>query len=95
MTLFWILWAFCALMSLVPLYFFFTGLADGSITSKNIGLWGMIIVVVCAILVSTVWLRETHFGLARLILIFAAVPGLLVILYFAIVLTSGNKTRWN
>jgi hypothetical protein len=95
MTLFWILWAFAALMSLVPLYFFFVGLNDGSITSKNIGLWGMIILVVCAILVSTVWLRETHFALARLILIFAAVPGLLVILYFAIVLTSGKKTRWN
>jgi hypothetical protein len=95
MTFFWILWAFSALMSLVPIYFFFTGLADGSITSRNLGLWGLILLVVAAILAGTLWLRHDHFGLARLILIFAAVPGLLVILYFAIVITSGKKTRWN
>lgn len=81
-------------MSLVPLYFFFIGLADGSITSKNLGLWGLILLVVIAILVGTLWLKDhDHFALARLILIGAAVPGLLVLLYFVIVFTS--KTRWN
>ena len=81
-------------MSLVPLYFFFIGLADRSITSKNLGLWGLILLGIVAILIGTLWLKDNdHFGLARIILIGAAVPGLLVLLYFIIVLTS--KTKWN
>ena len=96
MTFFWILWSFSALMSLIPIYFFFIGLADGSITSRNLGLWGVILLVVAAILCGTLWLKDNdHFGLAKLILIFAAVPGLFVLLYFLIVITSGKKTRWN
>lgn len=94
MTLFWILWSFSALMALVPIYFFFIGLADGSITSRNLGLWGVLLLIVAAILIGSMWLmRHDHIGWAKIVLLFAAVPGLLVILYFLIVMTSGAK--WN
>ena len=94
MAFFWILWAFIALMSLVPIYFFFVGLADGSITSKNIGLWGLILLIVGGVLFGTLWLKgHDHLSLARIILIVAAIPGLFVLLYFLIVITS--KTKWN
>lgn len=94
MAFFWILWAFIALMSLVPIYFFFVGLADGSITSKNLGLWGIILLVVGAVLIGTLWLKgHDHLGLARIILIVAAIPGVFVLLYFLIVITS--KAKWN
>jgi hypothetical protein len=43
MTLFWILWIFTAIMSLIPVYFFFIGLNDGTITARNIGLWVIIL----------------------------------------------------
>ncbi|HZV44562.1 MAG TPA: osmoprotectant transporter permease [Saprospiraceae bacterium] len=94
MTFFWILWAFSALMSLIPIYFFFVGLADGSITSKNMGLWALILLIVAAVLVGTLWLKGTeHLGLAKIILILAAIPGLFTLLYFLIVITS--KAKWN
>jgi len=94
MTLFWILWSFTALMSLVPIYFFFVGLADGSITSRNIGLWAIIILVVACVLFGTLWLKgHDHLPFAKVVLILAAIPGIFVLLYFLIVITS--KARWN
>ncbi len=94
MTLFWILWVFNALMSLVPIYFFFAGLRDGSINSRNIGLWGIIMLIVAAVLFGTLWLEgNNHQSLSRIVLLLAAVPGVLVLLYFLIVITS--KPKWN
>jgi hypothetical protein len=94
MTLFWILWTFCGLMSLVPVYFFFVGLKDGSITARNIGLWAIILMVVAAVLGGSVWLKShNELSLAKILLIIAAVPGILVLIYFLIVITS--KTKWN
>jgi hypothetical protein len=93
MTFFWILWSFSALMSLVPIYFFFVGLADGSITSKNMGLWALILLIVAAVLLGSLWLKGDHLGLSKIILLLAAIPGLFVLLYFLIVITS--KARWN
>jgi hypothetical protein len=94
MAFFWILWSFNALMSLVPVYFFFVGLNDGSITSRNIGLWGIIILMVAAVLFGTLWLMgHNQISLAKIILILAAIPGIFVLLYFLIVFTS--KARWN
>lgn len=81
-------------MSLVPIYFFFVGLNDGSITSRNIGLWGIIMLVVAAVLFGTLWLKgHDHLSLSKLVLILAAVPGIFVLLYFLIVFTG--KARWN
>ena len=39
MITFWILWIFNALMSLIPVCFFFIGMGDGSIDARNIAMW--------------------------------------------------------
>lgn len=94
MTLFWILWIFTAIMSLIPIYFFFIGLKDGSITARNIVLWLIILLVIAGVLAGSFWLKDNdRLGWAKSLLMLAAVPGLFVVLYFVVVLTS--KARWN
>lgn len=93
MTTFWILWIFNALMCLIPIYFFFVGLGDGTITSRNIGLWFLILLVVAIVLVGSFLLKAANqMALAKVILILAAIPGILALLYFLIVFTS--KPNW-
>lgn len=93
MTFFWILWCFNALVALVPIYFFYVGLNDGTVTSKNIGLWFIILLIVAVVVGGSLLLRQQYPGLAKGILIVAAIPGLLACLYMLIVMTS--NTRWN
>ncbi|MBK9981697.1 MAG: osmoprotectant transporter permease [Saprospiraceae bacterium] len=93
MTTFWILWIFNALMCLIPVYYFFIGLGDGTITSRNIGLWFLILLVVAIILVGSFLLKTANqMALAKVILMIAAIPGILALLYFIIVFTS--KPNW-
>ncbi len=94
MTFFWILWIFNALMALIPVYFFFVGLGDGTVTSRNMGIWAILLLAIVAILGGTQWLRmHQHLGIAKTILIIAAIPGLFFLLYLAIVVIG--KPRWN
>lgn len=94
MTFFWILWGFDALIALVVLYFFFIGLADGSVSSFNMGLWLFLLAAVAAILLGSLWL-ESHdrIGLAKAVLCILAVPGFLYLLFMLVVLIT--KPRWN
>jgi hypothetical protein len=91
---FWLLWGFDALMALVVLYFFFVGLADGSVSSFNMGLWLIILLVLGGVLLGSLWLRSTgHSGAAKGVLLILAVPGVLFLLYFLILLIA--PPRWN
>jgi hypothetical protein len=94
MTTFWILWSFNALMALVPIYFFFVGLNDGSVSSSNMGLWMLILLAVVVVIGGSLWLRAANqMPLARGLLIVAAIPGVIAIIFFAIILIT--KPRWN
>lgn len=94
MITFWILWIFNALMSLIPIYFFFIGLEDGSVDGSNMALWMGILAVVGLLLGGTYWLKTKGQVLAAKVLLWlSTVPCLLVILYFVIALTSNG--RWN
>lgn len=94
MTIFWILWIFTAIMSLVPIFFFFIGIKDGSITMRNIVLWLIILLAIAGVLTGSFWLKDNdRLGLAKSLLMLAAIPGLFVVLYFVVVLTS--KAKWN
>lgn len=64
---FWIPWAIDALIAALAVFFFPWGLADGSVSTFNIGLWMLLLVL--------------------------AVPGVLVGLFF-LILIVGNP-RWN
>jgi hypothetical protein len=88
MTTYWILWIFNALIALIPIYFFFVGLGDGSISSRNLGIWLILMLVVAVVLVGPFLLKAAHqMGLAKGLMIVAAIPGILVVLYFIVVMT--------
>jgi uncharacterized membrane protein YhaH (DUF805 family) len=94
MTLYWILWIFTAIMSVVPVYFFFVGLKDGSITRRNFVLWLLILIIIAAVLVGSGWLKDhERLGMAKGLLALAAIPGVLVLLYFIVVIIG--KPKWN
>mgnify|MGYP000875767037 FL=1 len=94
MTLFTILWYFTAIMSVVPVYFFFIGLKDGSITTRNIVLWLIILLIIAGVLIGSNWLRDhDRLSMAKWLLALAAIPGALVLLYFIVVMIG--KPRWN
>lgn len=78
MLLFWILWCFDALITLIGLYFFFIGLADGSVSSFNMGLWLLIMAGLAAILLGSLGLmKHNHLSIDNSVLCILAVPGFL------------------
>jgi hypothetical protein len=92
MTLFWILWSFVALMSLIPLYYFITGILDGSITLRNLSLWIIILLAIIAVLIGTHWLKTNERESLSLILLgVSAVPGLIVMSYLLVTLVTKPK----
>lgn len=94
MKTFWTLWVFNALMALIPIWFFFVGIGDGTVGSENIGIWVILLVVVLGILGGSFQLMRTnHLKAARIILIISAIPCLLAILFFLVVMLS--NPRWN
>lgn len=94
MTFFWTLWGFDALISLIVLYFFFVGLADGSVSSFNMGLWLLILAIVGAVMLGSLWMKSNNYlSLAKIILGIFATPGLLYGL-FVLIMMTGNG-RWN
>ncbi|WP_020605690.1 hypothetical protein [Spirosoma spitsbergense] len=94
MKFFWVLWGFDAVIALIFLYFFFAGLADGSVSSFNSGLWFLILGALGAILLGGYWLRNhQQQGWATALLCMLAIPGLLAGLFFLLLLIT--NPRWN
>lgn len=93
-AIFWILWSVNAAIAAIVLLFFFAGLADGSVSSFNIGLWLAILAAGFIILVGSLFLRgRGHAVLALLMVIPAAAAGILYALFIILVIVSGE--RWN
>jgi hypothetical protein len=91
---FWILWGFDALIAAIFLFFFFWGLADGSVSSFNIVLWLGILAGLAAVLGGSLKLRSKgHAGPALGLLMILAIPGVLGLLFFLAVLIL--QPRWN
>lgn len=94
MVLFKILWCVDALAALIVLYFFFVGLADGTVSSFNMGLWFFVLAILAVIMLGSIWLRlHQHPALAILLLCSLAIPVLLYLLFILVAL-CGNA-RWN
>ena len=94
MKIFWFFWGFDALIALVVLYFFFIGLIDGSVSSFNMGLWLLILLAVGGVVLGSLWLQSIgHSGAAKGLLLLLAVPGLLFLLFFLVLLIA--NPRWN
>jgi len=91
---FWIPWGIDAAVAVIVVCFFFIGLADGSVSSFNIGLWLMILSGLVGIMGGSLWLKSMgRSGLAMFLLLILAVPALLYALFLAVVLIG--RPRWN
>lgn len=92
--LFWLLWGLDVLVALGFVYFFLTGLADGSVSSFNIALWLTILGILAAILGGGYFLKlKGQIVLAICALCLLAVPALGYLLFFAVLIVS--NPRWN
>jgi hypothetical protein len=93
MTLFKILWAVDAIAAIVVLYFFIIGLADGTVSSFNGGLWFLILAVLATVMFGSLWLKSNqHPSLAIALLLVLAIPAFLYLL-FILVMIFGN-VKW-
>ena len=91
---FWILWGFDTVIAFVFLFFFLVGIADGSVSSFNIGLWLVILVGLIAVVGGSLTLHlHQRTGLAIWLVLLLAVPGLLAGLFFLGLIVL--NPRWN
>ncbi|GAB3501506.1 osmoprotectant transporter permease [Emticicia fontis] len=94
MILFWIFWGIDAIVALIALYFFFIGLADGSVSSVNMSLWLVLLGALAAILFGTLALKAAgNLLFAKILAGVLAIPAILFALFFLILIASGQK--WN
>lgn len=91
---FWIPWGIDLVAALVVVAFFFIGLADGTVSSFNIGLWLLALGVAGGVVVGGFALRSgAHHRLATTLVTILAVPTALAGLFFLAVLLI--PARWN
>ena len=91
---FWIPWAIDAVIATIVVCFFLWGLADGSVSAFNIGLWVLILGGLAAVVGGSLWLRSIgRPGLGAALSWVLAVPGLLAGLFFLILIVA--NPRWN
>ncbi len=92
--LFWIVWGIDALICAITAVFFLLGIADGSVSSFNIGLWIAIWAVLGVILGGGFGLKRLGYPvLGTLLLLVLAIPGLLSGLFLFLFVVTGST--WN
>ena len=91
---FWIPWGIAATVTAVVVYFFLVGLADGSISSFNAGLWTLLLLGTLAITVGSLILKNCgRPGLGAILSLVLVLPGLLAGLFGLVILIT--QPRWN
>ncbi len=91
---FWIFWGIDALVGAIVVGYFFLGLADGSVSSFNSGIWAAILGALAVILAGSMWLKvvgRPGFGTALLLVL--GIPGVLYGVFLFLVIVT--KSRWN
>ncbi|MEO6723021.1 MAG: hypothetical protein ABIN67_21830 [Ferruginibacter sp.] len=92
--LFKIFWVVDAMTAMVFLYFFFVGLADGTVSARNMGLWFSVLAILGVILFGSTWLRSNNYpSMAMATLLILAIPALLFLI-FTLAMIVG-KVKWN
>jgi hypothetical protein len=91
---FWVSWAIGALVSAACVYFFVVGLADGSVSSFNGGLWFVMLATCTGVLSGSYLLHARgRTGPALLLSLVLSLPGLLFGLFMLVILLT--NPRWN
>jgi hypothetical protein len=91
---FWLPWVLDALIGAILLCFFFAGLAGGTVSSFNAGIWLALLAIPAVVLGGSLWLRAAgRRGLALALALVLAVPALLAVLFALVVLIT--QPRWN
>lgn len=94
MFLFRFLLVIDALAAAIIVYFFFVGLADGSVSSFNAGLWAAILAGIAAVLGGGWYLKMIgHRGVASAVLAILAVPALLYGLFILLIVVT--QPNWH
>ena len=92
--IFRVVWAFDALIGAVTVFFFAWGLADGRVSSFNIGIWMLVLLGLAVVLGGSLWLRSKGWPRRAMALVMVlAVPGFLY-LVLLLVMMIGHP-RWN
>jgi hypothetical protein len=91
---FWLLWSINAVIAAIVLFFFFWGLNDGSVSSFNMLLWLALLGGVGLVIGGSLFLRAIGKPILAIVLsLLLAVPGLLMGLFFLVLILS--HPRWN
>ena len=91
---FWIPWAMAAAVTGEAVFYFLAGLASGSVSSFNAGIWGAVLLGTVGITAGSLALeRRGRPGLGALVALVLAVPGVLGGLF--LVLLALTHPRWN
>jgi hypothetical protein len=91
---FWLPWTIDAVVAAIVLFFFFWGLADGTVSSFNAGIWTVLLVALAIVVGGSLWLKTTgRRGLGVALALVLAVPGFLMGLFFLVLIVS--HPRWN
>jgi hypothetical protein len=94
MSLFKILWGIDALAAGVIVWFFITGLADGTVTHRNIKLWLFLLLSAGSILWISMQLKNNgHDKMAMLTVLILAIPAIGYGLF--VLLMASNNGKWN
>lgn len=88
------LWACDAVAGAIVVLFFIAGVADGSVSSFNAGIWAIALAVVGFTVCGSLLLRNAgYLRLGVLVASILAVPALLYALFMLVVITTA--TSWN
>jgi len=91
---FWLPWTIDAVVAAIALFFFFWGLADGTVSSFNAGIWAALLGALAIVVGGSLWLKVTgRRALGITLALVLAVPGLLVGLFFLALIIA--NPRWN
>lgn len=87
-------WTIAALVTAGCLYFFVVGLADGSVSSFNGGLWALVLFACAGVTGGSYLLKQRgRPGAGALVALILAVPGLVFGLFVLMLLLT--NPRWN
>ena len=86
-------WGVDLVVALIFVYFFFVGLADGSVSEFNIVLWLAILLIMAGVVGGSLALRAAaRARLATILVTILAVPSVLIGLFFLVLLVA--PVRW-